>query len=148
MQQYPDAVLKVWAIEWEKHIHNNFETAGAGKWEPKFIDDGRAILTGKSGLLKSSTTVEADLVNKSLIAGSGVDYSQVHQEGATIPVTDKMRKYFWAKFKETKNVKWKYLALMKKKFVTIPARPFITVTDSLMNTFTKAAEELLKIYTR
>lgn len=145
VQKYPDTVLKVWAIEWEKHIHNNFDTAGQGEWQKKYIDDGRAILTGKTGLLKSGTHVEADLHNHELIAATSVDYGQIHQEGGTIPVTAKMRKWFWAQYKETKNDKWKKLALTKKDHFTVPKREYINVTDSLINTFVIAAEEILKL---
>lgn len=145
VQKYPEAVLKVWAIEWEKHIHANFDNAGYGKWESKYIDDGRALLTGKTGLLKSGTSVEPDLANYAVTAGSSAVYAQVHQEGALIPVTTKMRKFFWMQFKETKNDKWKKLALMKKNYIEIPARPFITIDDKLIQVFMKSAEEILKI---
>lgn len=147
VQQYPTAVLKAWAIEWDRHIQNNFTTAGNGTWKKKYIDDGRAILTGKTGLLKGTTTVEPDFNSMALVAGNSVSYGEIHQTGGKIPVTAKMREYFYEQFKITKNDKWKRLAQMKKNYITIPARPYITITDNLLNNFYKAAEYLLNKYT-
>lgn len=146
VQQYPAAVLKAWAIEWDRHIQNNFKTAGNGSWKKKYIDDGRAILTGKTGLLKGTTTVEPDFNAMTLTAGNSVPYGEIHQTGGKLPVTAKMREYFMKQYKETKNDKWKRLALMKKNYITIPARPYITITDGLLNNFFNAAEFLLKKY--
>lgn len=146
VEQYPTAVLKAWAIEWDRHIQNNFKTAGNGEWKKKYIDDGRAILTGKTGLLKGTTTVEPDFNTMTLTAGNSVSYGEINQTGGKLPVTEKMRKYFWKQFKETKNEKWKRLALMKKNYIIIPARPYITITDNLLNNFFKAAEYLLNKY--
>lgn len=63
-------------------------------------------------------------------------YAAIHQYGGTlkptIPISLKMRKFFWAKFYETGQENWKALALTKKKelkpVIQIPARPYITLT--------------------
>jgi phage gpG-like protein len=64
-------------------------------------------------------------------------YSAIHQFGGTlkptIPITPRMRKFFWAKFYETGQENWKALALTKKKELKpvfeIPGRPYITLTN-------------------
>ena len=43
---------------------------------------------------------------------SYVPYAAIHNEGGKITVTGKMKKFFWAKFKETGEVGWKYMALI------------------------------------
>ncbi|MCX7737477.1 MAG: phage virion morphogenesis protein [Candidatus Kapabacteria bacterium] len=63
-------------------------------------------------------------------------YAAIHQYGGNItlyiPITSKMRKFFWAKYYNTGLVNWKAMALTKKKelkpTIRIPARPYITLT--------------------
>ena len=57
---------------------------------------------------------------------SSEPYTALHNEGGTITVTGKMKRFFWAKFKETGEVGWKYMALMKVgQVIKIPQRQFI-----------------------
>ena len=53
----------------------------------------------------------------------GVAYGAVHEYGYTGIVTDKQRRFFWAKFVETNDDMWKALALSAT--YTIPARPYL-----------------------
>ncbi len=59
-----------------------------------------------------------------------VPYAEAHNEGATIEITDKMRKYFWAMHYKLKGSKedesnfYKNLAL-KKTAIKIPQRQFM-----------------------
>ena len=43
-------------------------------------------------------------------------YAKIHNEGGKILITPKMRRFFWAKFKETGKEYWKGLALTKNTF--------------------------------
>lgn len=59
-----------------------------------------------------------------------VPYAAVHEFGKsniTIPVTAKMRGFFWHMFRETGDEKYKWMALTKKTVftITMPARPYI-----------------------
>lgn len=62
-------------------------------------------------------------------------YAAIHQYGGTvspkIPITPKMRKYFWAQYFETRDEKYKAMALTRKSVmtprITIPARPFLVL---------------------
>jgi hypothetical protein len=59
-----------------------------------------------------------------------VPYARIHEKGGTItiPTTDRMRRYFWARFYETENERWKGLAFAAAQqsafTVRIPARPY------------------------
>ena len=73
----------------------------------------------------------------SVVISANSPYAAIHQFGGTlkptIPITSRMRKFFWAKYFETGFDSWKVLALTKKKelkpVIHIPARPFITLTE-------------------
>jgi phage gpG-like protein len=59
--------------------------------------------------------------------GTNVPYARIHEEGGTIvqPRSPKQRRFFWAKFYETKDVRVKYAALSTKPLtINIPARPY------------------------
>jgi len=52
-----------------------------------------------------------------------VVYGAVHEFGYTGIITDKQRRFFWAKWYETQDDMWKALALSYS--YTIPARPYL-----------------------
>lgn len=93
-----------------------------------------------TGRLRSSivteTTTEGDVISTKV--GSNVRYAAIQELGGTIEATPSMYGFFWAKFKNTKDEKWKWMALgLKKKgqFV-IPARPFLRpAIDDAMPSF-------------
>lgn len=115
-----------------------FQTSESGlrKWKPRVHDDGsgRGILIGKQSgrLQKSGTIFQAD--TKAVIVGvpdNIAEYGRVHNDGGTThpKVTEKMRKFAWFKFYESdeKDETWKWLALTKKKVLSIkiPKRQFL-----------------------
>ena len=53
----------------------------------------------------------------------GVPYGAVHEYGGTFTITDRQRRFFWAKYAETNDDMWKALALSKT--YTIPPRPYL-----------------------
>lgn len=53
-----------------------------------------------------------------------IPYALIHEFGGEIPITDKMRRFFWAKYAETKQQFWMAMALTKKSSITMPARPY------------------------
>jgi len=84
------------------------------------------------------STIEVRPQGKSsVVISANSPYAAIHQYGGTlkptIPISLKMRKFFWAKYYETGQENWKGLALTKKKelkpVLQIPARPFITLTE-------------------
>jgi phage gpG-like protein len=89
---------------------------------------GAALLIDK-GVLRRELNYKTS-ANK-VILSSNLPYSKLQNDGGTIPVTPKMRKFFWAMFKRTGDETWKWFALMKKNTITIAARPFLYDTPEL-----------------
>ena len=52
-----------------------------------------------------------------------VVYGAAHEFGTTVEITERQRRFFWAKFSETGDDMWKALALSET--YTIPARPYL-----------------------
>lgn len=57
------------------------------------------------------------------VVGTNTVYGPIHEFGGNIPITAKSRRYFWARFRETGDGKWKGLALTRKSHITVRARP-------------------------
>lgn len=113
-------------VELSDEFDRNFERKGffSEKWKPRAHNYPRGSLLMQSGAMRRSTRGE--------VSGNGVrftssePYTTVHNEGGTITVTGKMKRFFWAKFKETGEVGWRYMALMRVgKVIKIPQRRFI-----------------------
>ena len=78
----------------------------------------------KSGKLRRS--IRSVISKNSVKWTSSEVYAAIHNEGGTITVTERMKKYFWAMFKKTKLPSWKRMALMKVgSKIKIPKRHFI-----------------------
>lgn len=113
-------------------IHGNFEKEGFTDeafepWETRKSSLSYNLLRVSGGLFRSigvgiSTTEKVEFVADS-------PYAEIHNEGGVIEVTitDKMRKFFWAMWYNTSDVKWKYMALTKKTEIkiTVPQRKFM-----------------------
>ena len=112
------------------------------EWQGK----SRAILVQR-GRLRNNIRSGRRRMNSAAVV-SDLPYSLIHNEGGQIPITPKMRRFFWAMYKEstkglTKTKKgtigkskhnqkimanaqiWRNLALTKKKHFNVPARPFM-----------------------
>lgn len=84
----------------------------------------RTFVRGKRGNISSVKISGDDVVYNFGIDTAEIVYAAVHEYGARITITAKMRRFFWAKWFETGADMWRALALTKKAFVTIPARPY------------------------
>lgn len=58
-----------------------------------------------------------------------VPYAAIQNYGGEIQYTEKMRKFFWARFYETGDPLYKSLALSKKPTITIPKRDFNDISN-------------------
>ena len=93
--------------------------------------------------------------------GTEVPYAAIHNEGGDIIVTPRMKRFFWAKYRETnggswkRNAKndeaefWKTLALKKAgSVIHIPQRRFIgesqELTDKINNTIENEINNILQ----
>lgn len=83
----------------------------------------------KTGLLKGSIFHVVDRVKQSVRIIANTEYAAIQEFGGeTNPkVTERMRKWAWAMWYETKNKFYKNLALTKKDSlkVHVPARPYL-----------------------
>ncbi len=119
-------ILEDMRVELSDEFDRNFERKGffSDKWKPRAHEYRRGSLLMVSGAMRRSTQGE--------VSGNGVrftsaePYTSLHNEGGQITVTAKMKRFFWAKYKETRDESWKFMALMKVgKVLTIPQRQFI-----------------------
>lgn len=88
---------------------------------------------------------------------SASPHAKVHNEGAYVPVTKRMRKFFWAMHYEAKQKHgkdnpeaefWRGMALRKRPEIKIPRRKFIGRSKALMRHIEEAIEaDLRKILT-
>jgi phage gpG-like protein len=114
---------------------------GEPRWKP--VDKGKALI--KSGNLRRSISI-LSLDNVSVVVGTRLIYAEIHNEGGNINKTEAMKKYFWAMFYKTKNPKYKYMALSKKKSITIPERKFIGSTNTLNLKIKREVSKYIKKY--
>lgn len=105
---------------------------GTDKWKPRAFETkaskGKSILHG-SGELEDSIDYRTEPGR--VIIFSDKEYAQIHNEGGKIPVTKKMRSFFWAMFYETGEEVYKNMAMTKKKEIEIPARTFMAFSEAL-----------------
>ncbi|RWX03375.1 phage virion morphogenesis protein [Flavobacterium cerinum] len=116
------------------------------KWKPlkNPRDRGRKILT-KSGRLKRGLKKLQVSRNKVIVGiGNDIKYAQLQNDGGRIPITPKMRRYFWAMFKQTGNEYYKGLALTKKTHIDIPKRQFIGDSKAIVVTIDRLIVKELK----
>jgi len=97
-------------------------------WQKSNKDQGYTmILTGQ--LRNSIHTLSVS--NDEFRVISDMEYSEIHNEGGEIDISENMRKYFWAMFYKTGNEDWKWLALTKLNSFTIPQRQYMGESQTL-----------------
>lgn len=121
-------------VEMINFVLGNFEKQGFTDssfepWEQRKggVDPGRAILRKDDILFDSIEVTESS--TERVVVSAGAAHAEIHNEGGmvNIPVTKKMRKFFWAMYYETKEGKWKGMALTKKTHFSfkMPKRQFM-----------------------
>ena len=107
-------------------------------------DKGRSKLV-KSGRLRRAIKKMQVSRNRVVVGvGSEIKYARIQNNGGNIPITPKMRRYFWAMYKQTGQEYYKSLALTKKSHLTIPGRKFIGDSEALMITADRMIQKELK----
>lgn len=86
------------------------------------------------------------IVGNSVKVYSNLLYTEIQNSGGKIKVTEKMKKYFWSQFYKTKNVFWKNAALTKKRYIILPERKYLDVTQDVVVFAKKSFERNLKKY--
>ena len=111
---------------------------------------GKGILNDTGNLVDSIKIISRNQNSVNVgIRASEIPYAELHQQGGKVPVTDKMRKFFWAKYYQhapaagrTRGKRsaytnqeadfWKAMALKRKNsMITIPKRQFMDATPDL-----------------
>ena len=116
-------------------------------WPKNKLLNQKGSMMMRNGHLRNS--IESRIQGDKIIFSSSLPYASIHNEGGSITVTAKMKRYFWAMYYQTaggmtkkkdgtasKNqrnqrlsveaMQWKNLALMKVgQKLTIPERKFI-----------------------
>ena len=113
----------------QSFIKQGFTDASFIAWVRRRDDLPHKTLQQSLALKNSLHIAQADLSKVMITAGEGLPYAAIHNEGGTITVkvTERMRRYFWAMFKKTKQERYKWMALTKKDRLTIhiPKRQYI-----------------------
>lgn len=128
---------------------------------------GGAILIGKGSLRRS---IRSKTTGESITFYTDSPYAEIHNEGGEITVTDKMKRFFWAKYYSTvgsfgrkkngerrndkRNMQlsneaefWKHMALMKVgKTIKIPRRQFLGYSPEIEKLVREIIEENLADY--
>lgn len=139
-QETIDELPRIVGVIATRFFQENFERQGfpeqgtVNKWKPRLpksprndrpilIDTGTLRDSIRYWLVQGAVEVGVDL--------GKVPYAQIHNEGGTITITEKMRKFFWAKYHETFNDMWKALALTNKTEISMPKRQYMGLTPDL-----------------
>ena len=132
-------ILRDIRIELLDEFDKNFSRGGffSKPWPKR--RDGSNTHINNTGRLRRSIT--ARIAGHSVIFTSSEPYAAIHNYGGTITVTEKMKKFFWAKYKQTKQERYKHLALMKTGAkIRILQRQFIGNSPEV----TKAVEDIVR----
>jgi len=140
-------------------VNQGFTDTSLKKWDgrkggPK--NKGRAILVDRAILKRSIRIKEVTGSNATIGVDGAIKYAQIHNEGGTINITPKMRRFFWAmyykfggKLKKPPEAAlyWRNLALTSKTEITIPKRQFIGDSRTLdKQAFEFLTQELNKFF--
>lgn len=126
-------------------------------------NNGRGVLTDKGVLRRAVMILRADARGALISVDESVKYAEIHNNGGDIPITPKMRRFFWAMYyKAGGGVKgmdpddvpefakfWLGMALTKEQKISIPKRQFIgdsaTLEKQLIEYFEKEVTKLFNI---
>ena len=101
--EYFQQILQDVQIEATDEFDKNFERKAFfdEQWNETKWQNQNGSLMMRSGNLRSSinSTIQGD----GIVFTSNLPYASIHNEGGSIPVTAKMKKYFWAKYYENKT---------------------------------------------
>lgn len=137
-----------------------FQDNGTQAWQRKKRPDKYGPLMSSRQNLYGSIYYHPE--DYKVAVGTEVPYAAIHNEGGDIVVTARMKRFFWAKYRETnggtwkRNEKneeaefWKTLALKKVgSVIHIPQRKFIgesqELTDKINTTIEDEINKILKL---
>ena len=130
------------AFSVERFQQQNWKDTTIEPWKARknYGDNSTRKTLMKSGALWRSIHL-ASIGSNYFVISSNMKYSKIHNDGGTInvPVTDKMRKFAWAKYYGTKNPFYKNLATTQKQSlsITMPRRRFLGESNYLVQILKK-----------
>ena len=120
-------------VELTDEFDQNFERKAFfdQPWAPlsKNYEPTNGSMLNRTGALRQS--IKSSCNNSQIVFYSRCPYAGIQNEGGIIRQnfipTENMRRWAWAKYKESKENKYKRMALARQiqRTITIPARPFI-----------------------
>lgn len=119
-------ILSDMRVELSDEFDRNFERKAffSDKWKPRSHEYSRGSLLVVTSAMRRSA--QGQVSGNGVRFSSSLPYTTLHNEGGKITVTAKMKRFFWAKYIETKEESWRRMALMKVgKVITMPERRFI-----------------------
>lgn len=153
-------------VELSEEFDRNFERKAFfdQKWETEKLSNSKGSLMMRTG--KTRNSIKSKIVGDTIKWSSPFEYLNIHNEGGTITVTSKMKKFFWAMHLKAKGAsgggsknrklrlsteakQWKALALMPVgKQMKIPKRQIIgahpKVTQAIDDILTENITDYLK----
>jgi phage gpG-like protein len=135
-------------------------------WKQRRNADAKGSLLSVSGHLRRS--LRSTVKGKNIVFSSSLPYASIHNEGGTLKVTAKMKKYFWYKYTQAagsiktlksgkrstsqRNLRisreaemWKAMALMKVgSKITMPERRFIGNAPEVKQTVKRVTDKWFK----
>ena len=155
-------ILKDIQVELADEFDKNFEREAffSEKWARRKspVHGGRSgHLLVDTGALRGS--IRSQIKGNSLFFSSDLPYAGIHNDGGEIIVTARMKRFFWAKYREANGGKWsrdtggaeaefwKLMALKKVgSAVKIPRRRFLGVSPEVESLVKGIVEEGLMEY--
>jgi len=160
----------------QSFVNQGFTDNALVKWDSRIPgtpnDKGRAIETNRGILKRGLRIKKADASGAIVGMDEAITYAETQNFGGKIPLTPKMRRFFWAMYFQAAGAKiynvktkaaadtkrnqalddkaqfWKNLAISKEKFITIPARQFIgdshTLERQIINYVTTELDKYFK----
>ena len=120
-------------VELTDEFDRNFERKAFfdRRWAPlsKNYQPATGSMLNRTGALRRSLRSRID--GTKLIYSSSLPYAGIHNYGGTVRQdfvpTPKARRWAWARFRETKDERFRRMALAKRirRTFTVPARPFV-----------------------
>ena len=133
MGELINKIAKDVRVELADEFDRNFERKAffGQPWAPVKHDPGVGSMLMRTGMLRKSITARS--AGGKIAFTSSVKYARIQNEGgpvtSTSTVTPKMRRWAWAKYHETKDEKYRGLAMTRKKVIkrsfVMPSRRFI-----------------------
>ena len=161
-------ILNDLRVELTEEFDRNFERKAffTKTWDTR-KSGNRGSLMMVTGRLRRS--IRAQVQNNSIVFTSSVPYAAIHNEGGTLKVTAKMKRYFWAKFYELSgkvkvNVRTRTVSKVSQKYSTeaeyyknlalmrvgstikIPERRFIGNAPEVQQIVKRAADRHIKLF--